>query len=155
MTPRELEILNIIYRLGNQCSLRIISKETGLSTDYSFLISKGLLNQRLIKKTANNVFILTTSGKSLFERLRDGSEEKKKRPTLIEISSSFGSKVEPPSFEPEISFIDKGFVAGEPVITEHNLDKGLTTEVANARSVQKSIRRLTFVNRKRSKILKD
>ncbi len=148
MTSRELEILNIIYRLGGQCSMRIISKEAGLSSDYAFLISKGLLNQKLIKKIANNVFILTVSGRSLLER-RDSSEEKKKTPTLIEVSRSFGNEVELPSFEPEIRFINKGFAVGESALTEHNLNKGPITEVADARSIQKSIKRLTFVNRKR------
>lgn len=128
--------------------MRIISKEMGLSTDYIFLTSKELLTRKLIKKTANNVFILTIRGKSLLERLRGNSEEKKTTPTLIEISRSFASKIEPPSFEPEINFI-KGFAAGAPVLTEHNLGKGLTTEVADARLIQKSIKRLTFVNRKR------
>ena len=129
--------------------MRIISKEAGLSSDYTFLISKGLLNQKLIKKTANNVFILTISGRSLLERSRDGSEERKKTPTLTEVSRSFGNEVEPPSFEPEINFINKGFAAGEPTLTEHNLSKGPITNKADARSIQKSIKRLTFVNRKR------
>ena len=149
MTSRELEILNIIYQLGGRCSMRIISKETGLSTDYTFLISKGLLNRKLIKKTANNVFILTISGKSLLERSRDGSEGKKKIPTLIEVSRSFGSEVESPSFEPEINFINREFMSEQSRLTDHNLGKGQITEVADAQSIQKSLKRLTFVSRKR------
>ena len=120
--------------------MRIISQEAGLSSDYAFLISKGLLNQKLIKKAANNAFILTISGGSLLKRLRDTSEEKKKTPTLIEVSRSFGSEVELPSFEPEISFINKGFAAGVPALIEHNLSKGQITEMADAKSIQKSIK---------------
>ena len=150
MTSRESEILNIIYRLGGRCSGRKISKEAGLSPDYTFLISKGLLNWKLIKKTANNVFILTNSGRSLLERSRDGSE--RKIPTLIEVSRSFGKEVEPPSFEPEIHFISKEFMSEQPYLTEHNLGKGQITEKADAQSIQKSLKRLTFVSRKRSKI---
>lgn len=165
MTPRESEILNIIYRLGGQCSLQVISKKTGLGFGYVFLISKGLLNQKLIKKTANNVFVLTISGRSLLECSRDASEGKKKTPIFLGIPRSFGrssphlihrcgSEVEPSSFEPEISFISpeaipsgchgvgKGFVIGQPYLTEHNLSKGQITEVADARSIQKSLRRL-------------
>ncbi len=142
MTSRELEILNTIYRLGGQCSGRKISKEAGLSPDYTFLISKGLLNQKLIKKTANNVFILTTSGRSLLERSRN-DPEMKKIPTLIEVSRSFGSKVEPPFFKPEISFIKREFMSEQPHLTEHNLGKGQITEVADAQLIQKSLKRLT------------
>ena len=39
--------------------MRTISKETGLSSDYASLISGELLNKKLIRRTANNVFILT------------------------------------------------------------------------------------------------
>ncbi len=151
MTSRESEILNIIYRSGSQCSMRKISKETGLSSDYAFLIAEGLLNQKLIKRTANDVFILTGSGRLLLGRLRDGSG-RKKTPTLIEVSRSFGSEVEPPFFEPEIHFISREFMSEQPYLIENNLGKGQITEKADARSIQKSLRRLTFVNRKRSKI---
>jgi len=147
MTSRELEILNIIYRLGGQCSMRVISKETGLSSGYASLILGELLNQKLVKRTANNVFILTASGRSLLERSRDASEGKK-IPTLIEVSRSFGREVESPSFEPEISFINREFMSERPHLTEHNLDKGQITEKADAKSIQKSIKRLT---RQRSK----
>lgn len=142
MTSRELEILNIIYRLGGQCSGRKISKEAGLSPDYTFLISKGLRNRKLIKKIANNVFVLTNNGRSLLENSRDGSKEKK-TPTLIEVSCSFCSAVEPPSFEPEISFTSREFMSEQPHLTEHNLDKGQITEMTDAQSIQKSIKRLT------------
>lgn len=153
MTSRELEILNIIYRLGGRCSGRKISKEAGLSPDYTFLISKGLLNQKLIKRTTNNVFILTISGRSLLERSRDASEGKKKIPTLIEVSRSFGSEVELPSSEPEINFINREFMSEQPrLITDHNLGKGQITEKADAQSIQKSLKRLIFVNHKRSKL---
>lgn len=141
MTSRELEILNIIYRLGGQCSRRILSKETGLSSDYTFLISKGLLNQKLIKKTANNVFILSARGRLLLEQ-RGDQGSKKKTPTLIEVSRSFGTEVEPPTFPPEIHFIKKEFMSERPYLTEHNLGKGQITEVADARSIQKNIKRL-------------
>ena len=147
MTSRELEILNIIYRLGGQCSGQKISKEASLSLDYTFLISKGLLNRKLINKTANNVFILTTSGRSLLEHSRDGSE--RKTPTLIEVSRSFGNEVETLSSEPEINFINREFMSEQPHLIEHNLGKEQSTEVADAQSIQKSIKRLTFVNRKR------
>lgn len=147
MTSRELEILNIIHRLGGQCSLRVISKEMGLSSDYAYLISKGLLNQKLIKKIANNILLLTLRGRSLLERSRDDLEKKRKTPILIEVSRSFGKEVETtPSFKPEISFINKGFAVGEPVLTEHNLGAAVVIEVANARLIQKSVKRLTFVN---------
>lgn len=148
MTSRELEILYTIYQLGGQCSMRKISQETGLSPDYTFLISKVLLNRKLIKKTAHNVFILTMSGKSLFKHLRDGSEGRKKTPTLIKVSHSFSGGVEPPTFKPEIHFINKEFMSEEPRIIEHNLSKCPITEVVDAKLIQKSIKRLTFVNRK-------
>lgn len=146
MTPRELEVLHAIYRLGGQCSIQKISKEVGLSSDYTFLISKGLLKQSIIKKIAKNVFILTTSGRSFLEHVRDGSEEKK-TPTLIEVSRSLDNGVESPSFDPEIRFINKEFTSNELYPVEHNLSRDITTQVADARSIQKSIRRLTFVNR--------
>lgn len=160
MTSRELETLNIIYRLGGQCSTQMVSKETGLSSDYTFLISQELLNQKLIKKTANNIFILTASGRSLLGRSRDALEGKKKTPTLIEVSRSFGSGVKPASFEPEISFINpeaipsgcygagKGFAVGESALVEHNLSKSQVAEKADAQSIQKSIKRLIFAGRK-------
>lgn len=151
MTSRELEILNTIYRLGGQCSMRKITKETCLSSDYASLISKELLKQKLLKKTANNVFILTTSGRSLLERSRNGLEGGK-NPTLIEVSRSFESKVKLPSFEPEINFINREFISEQPRLIEHNLGKGQITEMADAQSIQKSLKRLTFVDRKRSKI---
>ena len=127
--------------------MRFISKETGLSSDYASLISRELLNQKLVKRTANNVFILTASGRSLLERSRDSSE--RKTPTLIEVSRSFGNEADPSSFEPEIHFISREFISEQPYLTEHNLGKGQITEVADARLIQKSIKRLTFVNRKR------
>ena len=143
MTSRELEILNTIYRLGGQCSMRKITKETCLSPDYASLISKELLKQKLLKKTANNVFILTTSGRSLLERSRDGLEGGK-TPTLIEVSRSFESKVKLPSFEPEINFINREFIPKQPRLIEHNLGKGQITEMADAQSIQKSLKRLTL-----------
>lgn len=143
MISRELEILNIIYRLGGQGSLRIISKETCLSPDYAFLISQGLLNQKLIRKIANNAFSLTNNGRSLIENTR-GDLKGQKTPTLIDVSRSFSTEVEPPAFTPEIHFIRKEFISEEPPLTEHNLDKGLITEVADARSIHKNIQRLTF-----------
>ena len=152
MTSRESEILNIIYRSGGRCPIRIISKETGLSSDYASLISKGLLNQKLVKKTANNVFILTNNGRSLLEHRKVGSE-RKKTPTLIEVSRSFGKEVEPPSFDPEIHFISREFMSEQPCLIEYNLGKGQITEKADAQSIQKSLKRLTFVSRKRSKYL--
>ncbi|MCX6813529.1 MAG: hypothetical protein NTV77_03590 [Candidatus Azambacteria bacterium] len=151
MTSRELEILNTIYRLGGQCSMRKITKETCLSPDYASLISKELLKQKLLKKTANNVFILTTIGRSLLERSRDGSEGGK-TPTLIEVSRSFENKVKLPSFEPEINFINREFIPDQPRLIEHNLGKDQITEMADAQSIQKSLKRLTFVDRKRSKM---
>ncbi len=154
MTSRELEILNIIYQVGGQCSTRKISKEMNLSPDYAFLISKGLLKQKLIKKTANNVFILTINGRSLLERSSGGSEEKK-TPTLVEVSRSFDSKNDPPSLDPEIHFINRELTPDQLYPIEHNLDKNQNTEVADARSIQKSIKRLTFVNHKRSKLIKN
>ena len=154
MTPRELEILHTIYRLGGQCSIRKMSKEVGLSSNYTFLISKGLLKQRLIKKIANSVLILTTGGRSFLEHSRDGSEGKKKTPTLIAVSRSFGNEVELSSFEPEIHFINPEAIPsgryGAGKKFEHNLSRDITTQVADARSIQKSIKRLTFVNRKKS-----
>lgn len=125
--------------------MRKISKEMGLSSDYTFLISKGLLDQKLIKKTANNVFILTASGRSLIERSRNGSE-RKRTPILIEVSRSFGSEVEPPVFEPEIHFISRDFVSVGPQLIGHNLNKGQITEVVDAKSIQRSIQQLTFVD---------
>jgi predicted transcriptional regulator len=157
MTPRELEILHTIYRLGGQCSIRKMSKEVSLSSDYTFLISTGLLKQKLIKKIANNVFILTASGMSFLEHLRNGSQEKK-TPILIEVSRSFDSGVEVPSFDPEIHFINPEAIpsgcygAGKELIVEHNLGRDPITQVADARSIQKSIKRLTFVNRKGPKM---
>ncbi len=140
--------------------MRKISKETGLSSDYAFLIAKGLLKQRLIKKIANDVFILTNSGRLLLGRLRDNSE-RKKVPTLIEVSRSFDREVEPPSFDPEIHFISpeaipsgcygagREFTANQLYPIEHNLGKGQITEKADARSIQKSLKRLIFASRKR------
>lgn len=127
--------------------MRVISKETGLGFGYASLISGELLNQKLVKRTTNNVFILTASGRSLLERSRDTSEGKK-TPTLMEVSRSFGSAAEPPSFEPEISFINREFMSERSHLTEHNLDKGQITEKADAKLIQKSIKRLT---RQRSK----
>lgn len=150
MTSRESEILNSIYLLGGRCSMRTISKETGLSSDYTSLVSGELLNKKLIRRTANNVFILTNSGRSLLEHARDGSE--RNIPILIEVSRSFVSEVEPPSFGPEIHFVNKEFMSEQPCLTEHNLGKRQITEMADAQSIQKSLKRLTFVNRKRSKI---
>jgi len=123
-----------------------------LSPDYIFLISKGLLNQKLIKKVANNVFILTAIGRSLLECSKDGLK-RKKTITLIEVSRSFGNEVESPSFKPEISFINPETISSGCCRAskefEHNLNRGLITEVVSAQSIQKSIKRLTFVNRKR------
>ncbi|MBI2633278.1 MAG: hypothetical protein HYW78_02705 [Parcubacteria group bacterium] len=114
-----------------------------LSPDYTFLISKGLLNHKLIKKIAHDVFILTVSGRSLLERSA-GISEKKNISTLIEVSRGFGGRIELSSFEPEMSFfINKGFAVEEAVLSEHNLGKGLITEITDARSIQKSIKRLT------------
>lgn len=117
MTSRELEILNTIYRLGGQCSGRIISKETGLSPDYAFLIAKGLLKRKLIKKIANNVFILTAKGKSFLEHKIHFIN-----PKAI-LSGCYG-------------------VVGESCFTEHNLGKDITIEVIDARSIQPSLKRL-------------
>jgi len=142
MTSRESEILNIIYQSGGQCSMRKISKETGLSPDYAFLVAKDLLKQKLIKKIANDVFILTSSGRLLLGRLRDSLE--RKIPTLIKVFRSFDTEVEPPPFEPEIHFISREFMSEQPYLTEHNLGKGQITEMADAQSIQKSIKRLTI-----------
>lgn len=123
MTSRELEILNIIYRLGGRCSMRLISKETGLSSDYAFLITKKLLDQKLIKKIANNVFILTANGRSFLEH-----------------KIHF---INPEAIPSGCHGAGREFMAGEPRFTEHNLGKGPTTEVADARSIQKILKRLT------------
>ena len=124
MTSRELEILNIIYRLGCQCSMRLISKETGLSPDYVFLITKKLIDQKLIKKIANNVFILTANGRSFLER--------KIHFINPEASASWRS-----------CGAGREFMNGEPHFTEHNLGKDITIEVTDARSIQPSLKRLT------------
>lgn len=121
MTPRELEVLHTIYRLGGQCSIRKMSKEVSLSSDYTFLISTGLLKQKLIKRIANNVCILTTSGRLYLEHFIN--------PEAIP-SGCYGA--------------GKELMQGQ--LVKHNLSRGLTTQVADARSIQKSIRRLTFVN---------
>jgi len=146
MISRELEILNIIHRLGGQCSKRIISKEMRLSPDYIFLIAKKLLDRKLIKKIANNAFILTVGGRSFLERGRGGSEGKTKTSSLMAVSRSFDGGVELPSFNPEIHFINP---AERLCLVEHNLGKDLTIEVTDARSIQKSLKRLAF-NRKKS-----
>lgn len=143
MTSRELEILYSVYRRGGGSPLRTISKELGLSSEYVFLISKGLLNQKLIKKTANNVFILTANGRSLLEQ-KDSQGSKKKTPILIEVSRSFDKGVEPPSFEPEIRFIKREFMPEQSYVTEHNLDKEQVTEVVDAKLIQKTIEQLIF-----------
>lgn len=133
--------------------MRKISKETGLSPDYAFLVVKDLLKQKLIKKIANDVFILTSSGRLLLGRLRDSLE--RKTPTLIKVFRSFDTEVEPPPFEPEIHFISRELMSEQPYITEHNLGKGQITEMANAHSIQKSIKRLTTANPVRNKLSKD
>jgi len=70
--------------------MRLISKETGLSPDYAFLIAKKLLGQKLIKKIANNIFILTANGRSLLERRRGSLERKIKPPALLTVSHNLG-----------------------------------------------------------------
>lgn len=104
--------------------MRKISKETGLSSDYTFLITKKLLDQKLIKKIANNVFILTAKGRSFLEH--------KIYFINPEASASWRNYR-----------VGREFMAGEPRFTEHNLDKDITTEVAPARLIQKSLKRLT------------
>ena len=123
--------------------MRKISKETGLSSNYAFLIAKGLLKQRLIKKIANDVFILTNNGRSFLERRRGRLEMKKNIPTLLAVARSFGGEIEQLPFNPENQFINKEFMLKQPCLTEHNLDKDITIEVVPAQSIQKSLKRLT------------
>lgn len=123
MTSRELEVLNIIYQLGGRCSLRIIGKEMGLSPDYAFLVAKELLQQKLIKKIANKVFILTAHGRSFLEHKIHFIN-----PEASASWRSYGAGRE--------------FMAGEPRFLEHNLGKDITIEVTDARSIQPSLKRL-------------
>lgn len=148
MTSRESEILNIIYRLGDWCPMRIISKETGLGSAYAFLIIKKLLDQKLIKKIANDVFILTANGRLFLEP--------RTPPTCIGESYGFGSKIHffnPEAIPPQkrTSSLRGGsrcheagreFTDGESRFTEDNLGKDITIEVTDARSIQESLKRL-------------
>ena len=68
MTSRELEILNTIEQLGGQASRRAISKKTGLSLDYSQVLSQALLRQHLLARTARQLFALTVQGRLAIER---------------------------------------------------------------------------------------
>lgn len=68
MTPRELEILHTVYQLGGQCSMRAISRKTGLSLDYSYVLFHALLRQHLLAQTASCLFALTAQGRLVVER---------------------------------------------------------------------------------------
>ena len=74
MTSRELEILNTIEQLGGQASRRAISKKTGLSLDYSQVLSQALLRQHLLAQTASRLFALTAQGRLVVERRSKGRE---------------------------------------------------------------------------------
>ena len=130
--------------------MRFISKKIGLSSDYASLILTKLLSQKLIKKIANNVFILTARGRSFLEHRRGGLERKIKPSALLAISRSFDSEAESLFFEPEIHFVKENFIAEQPRLIEHNLGKDQTIEVTDARSIQPSLKRLTL-NRKKLK----
>lgn len=147
MTSRELEILNIIYQSGGRASMRTISKKAGLSFGYTHLVSKALLVGNLIKQNGNNVFVLTSSGKSTLEKRHDSKQEKV--PILVEVARSLDNQIEVSPPVPEISFVNKELTP-QSYLMEHNLDKGQITEFADAGQIQKSIKRLTFV--KKSKL---
>jgi len=149
MTSRELEILNIIYQSGGRTSIRTISKKAGLSFGYTHLVSKALLEGNLIKQNGNNVFVLTPPGRSILEKRHDSKQEK--TPILIEIARSLDNQIEVPPPVPEIFFVNKELTP-RSYLVEHNLDRGQITEFADAGQIQMSIKRLTFVNRKRSKL---
>jgi hypothetical protein len=148
MTSRESEILTTIYQLGGRCSIRTISKKTGLSPDYSYLISKGLLMRKLMKRIATNIFVLTPKGKMVLERSRNDAGEANVS-TLAEIALGFNDRNKTSSSE--IKFINKKLPSEQPCLIEHNLNRSQITERANARQIAINIKRLTFTNRKRSK----
>lgn len=150
MTSRELEILNTIYQLGGQAVLRIISKGTGLSSDYIYLISRELLKRKLIGLIANNIFVLTAKGKLFLERSRSNQKERMGS-SLREVALSFGRQSKPLSSALEVSFINQEMVSEPSYLLEHNLGRSQTIESTSARAVQASIKRLTTVNFKRSK----
>jgi len=149
MTSRELEILNIVHQSGSRASIRAISKKAGLSFGYTHLVSKALLEGNLIKQNGNNVFVLTSSGKSILEKRHDSKQEKV--PILVEVARSLDNQIEVSPFAPEVIFVNKELTP-QSYLMEHNLDQGQIIEFADAGQIQKSIKCLTFV--KRSKLSK-
>lgn len=136
MTSRELEIINTIYQSGGRCSIRAISKKIRVGYDYGYLILKALLKEKLVEKQGNNVFILTSEGKSLIKQ-----SERAKEQVFFKNQAMFS-----PSFSEEANFIKKD-LKGQSI--EHNFNKAEhIIETEDAEQIQTSVNRLTFVKPK-------
>jgi len=145
MTPRELEILQTIYQLGGQCSLQAISRKTGLSVDYCFLISKVLLKINYISQIRKNIFILTSQGKILTER--QDNLKTSQAPTLMEIAHNIGSQIElPSSTVPKIRLDYREFSQLSSYIVQPNFKRSKMAKREEVKEIQKNIKRLTFIN---------
>lgn len=148
MTPRESEILHTVYQLGGQASVRTVSKKTGLSLNYSHVLSQALLRQHLLEQTAGQLFTITAQGRLLVERRGKAGETAglglTEAARLISRQTGISSML-----PPEPSFLSAKF-SEEPVsFVKHALNKNQTVELVDARSIQAGINGLISINSKR------
>ena len=144
MTPRELEILHAMYQLGGQASTRAISKKTGLSLDYSRMLSQALSRQHLLEQTAGQLLTLTTQGRLAGERRSKVGETAVFGLTEVARLVSRQTATSP-TIPPESSFLSGGF-SEEPVsFVQHDLNKNQAVELADARSIQPGINGLISI----------
>ncbi len=150
MTPRELQLLNTIYQLGGQASMRAVGKKTGLSLDYSRMLSQALLRQHLLEQTASRLLALTIQGRLLVERHNKAGETA--AIGLEEAARLVSRQTDSlPALPPEQSFFSPGFIEKPVSFVRHDLNKNQTVELVDARSIQAGIDGLISINSKRSK----
>ncbi len=154
MTPRELQVLKIIYQLGGQASLRMISKKTGLSLDYSRELAKFLLRKHFLSQPTSRLLALTVQGRLLITG----------RPARTEETAIFGLAKAArmvsqqtdiaPTLPPEPNWFSPEFVEEPASFIKHDLNKNQTIELEDTRSIQAGIAGLISINSKRSRRVK-
>lgn len=148
MTPRELQIINTIYKLGGKASLGAISKKTGLSLDYSRGLAKVLLRQRLLDQPTSRLLVLTAKG-MLLVKGRPATVEETVAFNLAEVASMVGRQTGlAPALPPELNFFNLRLMEEPVSFIKHDLNKNQTIELEGTRSIQAGIDGLISIKSK-------
>ncbi len=151
MTPREMEVLQILHRLGGQCTIGAVSKKIGLSANYCYVLFKTLTKQALTREIANNVFMLTFRGQSLLEELKTSKGKSAADFPAIAVRVGSGSLEHSSSRGAEKDFAKELSARWSPSL-DHNLSRFSHIEITDDRAIKKSVKLLSplFLREKKS-----